>query len=106
MSELQSQLVAIINDVKNDNSGQQVTMGTTTPAKPKSSYSKSSSTVSSKRNRKTATKSSGPKLVYSDKPVKDGDKCPICGKGIVRKSQYGFFCTEYKVSGCRLTYKG
>ena len=106
MSELQSQLVAIINDVKNDNSGQQVTMGTTTSAKPKSSYSKSSSTVSSKRNRKTATKSSGPKLVYSDKPVKDGDKCPICGKGIVRKSQYGFFCTEYKVSGCRLTYKG
>ena len=92
MEELQGQLVSIIKEVKSDLSGKKVA---------------SRDTVSTSSSGKGAgKKKKGPVLVYSDKKVKEGDKCPICGKGTVRKSQYGFFCTEYKTSGCRLTFKG
>lgn len=38
------------------------------------------------------------------KKIKAGDKCPICGKGYVRRGPYGLFCSEYKSTGCK--YKG
>lgn len=91
MEELQAQLVSIIKEVKSDLSGKKVA---------------SRDTVSTSSSGKgSGKKKKGPVLVYSDRKVKEGDKCPICGKGTVRKSQYGFFCTEYKTSGCRLSYK-
>lgn len=96
MFELQGQLVDIINDVKGDTSGQKVSDQATA----------SSSRGSSVTGRKSTKKGKGSVLVYSNAKVSEGDKCPICGKGKVRKSQYGFFCSEYKTSGCRLTYKG
>lgn len=93
MDELQAQLVSIINNVQADSSGKKITY----------SAEKSSSGKGSAKGKK----GKGPVLVYSDKKVKEGDKCPICGKGKVLKSQYGgFYCSEYRATGCRLTYKG
>ena len=101
MTELQDQLVYIIKGVKGDTTGHRIApanTATSTAPKKGATYKGGSN--------KTIKKGKGPVLVYSSQPVKEGDKCPICGKGTVRKSQYGFFCTEYKTSGCRLTYKG
>ena len=90
MSELETQLVDIIKEVTGDNTGRRVS----TSVKP-------TSTKSSSQTRKTPSKKK-PVLVYSNKPVKEGDKCPICGKGTIRKSQYGYYCSEYRTSGCRI----
>lgn len=123
MDELQAQLVSIINEVQGDISGQRVSReaASTSSSQRTSSYkggsgggyrSSGSSSGSGSGSRKSSSggkstkKGKGPVLVYSDKKVSEGDKCPICGKGTVKKSQYGYFCTEYKTSGCRLTYKG
>ena len=123
MDELQAQLVSIINEVQGDISGQRVSTSaaSTSSSQRTSSYkggssggyrSSGSSSGSGSGSRKSSSggkstkKGKGPVLVYSDKKVSEGDKCPICGKGTVKKSQYGYFCTEYKTSGCRLTYKG
>ena len=99
MDELQAQLVAIIKEVQGDSSSVRIS---SQPAPSATSGSHSSSV--SVKGRKTSKK--GPVLTYDSSPVKEGEKCPICKKGTVRKSQYGFFCSEYKTSGCRLTYKG
>ena len=126
MDELQAQLISIINEVKGDESGQRVTAQAVTPSSPSSSRSggasykgsgsgyrspgNSSGSGSGSRRSSSGGKSSkkgkGPVLVFSDAKVKEGDKCPICGKGTVKKGQFGYFCTEYKTTGCRLTYKG
>ena len=98
MEELQSQLVTIIKEVQGDSSLVRIS----SQSAPSASSGSRASTGSGKRRK--ATKGT-PVLVYDKSPVQEGDKCPICKKGIVRKSQYGFFCSEYKTSGCRLTYK-
>ena len=99
MDELQAQLVSIIKEVQGDSSTVRI-----------SSQSAPATTVGSRSSFRTnkgcKTSKKGPILTYDSSPVKEGDKCPICKKGTVRKSQYGFYCTEYKTSGCRLTYKG
>ena len=92
MQELQEQLLDIIDEVKNDNSGRKVASHTgeyqhNQPKAMTKSYTRS------KRN--SSRKSATTKYVV-------GERCPICGKGIIRKSQYGFFCSEYKTTGCRL----
>ena len=97
MEELQEQLVTIIKEVKGDSSTLRIGIQS-----PTSNNSKSSSVTKGKA--RGGTKK-GPVLVYDNTPVKEGDKCPICKKGIVRKSQYGYFCSDYKTSGCRLTHK-
>lgn len=90
MGELEAQLRTIITSVKGDASGRRITVETKT-----SSPARSSSGRSGKPTART-------KLNYSDAPVKEGDKCPICGKGIIRKGPYGLFCSEYKKTGCRI----
>ena len=99
MDELQAQLVSIIKEVQGDSS----TVRISSQSAPTTTGGSRSSSGTSK-GRKTSKK--GPVLTYDGTPVKEGDKCPICKKGTVRKSQYGFYCSEYKTSGCRLTYKG
>ena len=90
MEELTDQVTRIIHQVKGDTSGRTITAtGDKAPSKKDGGKRKGKQPV----------------LVYSNAKVKEGDKCPICGKGIVRKSQYGYFCSEYKKSGCRLTFK-
>ena len=97
MEELNKQLMDIIHQVQSDASGKKI-FSQPEATSSGSSYKKGSGSKTKK--------GKGPVLCYSDKPVKEGCKCPICGKGTVKKSQYGYFCTEYKTSGCRLTYKG
>ena len=99
MDELQSQLVSIIKDVQADGSSVRIS-SQSAPSTSSGSHSLSGTG----KVRKTSKK--GPVLTYDSSPVKEGDKCPICKKGTVRKGQFGFFCSEYKTSGCRLTYKG
>ena len=87
MEELLTQLVSIINDVKSDISIKKI-----------SSHSEplpSSSTSTSRR------KSSG--RSSSSMKAKEGDRCPVCAKGYVRKGPYGLYCSEYK-NGCK--YRG
>ena len=101
MEELQAQLVSIIQNVTGDATGRRVAV----EAKPVPSTrsSSSSKSYSSSKTRKPSAKRVVP--VYSNKEAKEGDKCPICGKGIVRKGPYGLFCSEYKTTGCRLKNK-
>lgn len=80
MDELQAQLVSIIKEVKADTSGKKIFAQAEEPAK-----------TSARRS--------------STKKAKVGDRCPICGKGYVRKGPYGLFCSEYK-DGCKFRQKG
>ena len=102
MDELQAQLVSIIKEVQGDNSGKRIfaETGNSTTAKNKG-YKKSSGNKKSG----SSSKDGSAKLTYSTVEAKEGDKCPICGKGIVRKGPYGLFCSEYKTTACRLKNK-
>lgn len=96
MDELYEQLVSIIKEVTSDQSGQRVS-SYVAPAS-NSSYSRKSSSSSS-----STRKSSGSshRSTSRSKTAKVGDRCPLCGKGYVRKSQYGgLYCSEYK-NGCK-----
>ena len=84
-------LVSIIREVKGDSSGRRV--------------SSEKVSVPSGKGVKGKGRTKRVVPVYSDKPAKEGEKCPICGKGIVRKGMYGLFCSEYKTTGCRLKNK-
>ena len=100
MDELQAQLVSIIKTVTGDTTGRRVS-AEAQPAASSRGSSRNSSTGKSRKSSKSHVVN-----VFSNKPVKEGDKCPVCGKGIVRKSQFGgFYCSEYKKNGCRLTFK-
>ena len=104
MDELQAQLVSIIKEVQSDSSGRRVSAEV--KAAPSSSRGSSRGSTAKKSSGKTTSSKGGSvKPVYSDAAVKEGDKCPICGKGIVRKGPYGLFCSEYKTTGCRLKNK-
>ncbi len=91
MDELQAQLVSIIKEVKADSSGRRVAAQHETATSGKGVKGKS-------RAKRVVP-------VYSNKTAKEGEKCPICGKGIVRKGPYGLYCSEYKTTGCRLKNK-
>ena len=98
MDELYEQLVSIIKEVTSDQSGQRVS-SYVAPAS-NSSYSRKSSSSSS-----STRKSSGSshRSTSRSKTAKVGDRCPLCGKGYVRKGPYGIYCSEYK-NGCK--YRG
>ena len=103
MKELEDQLCAIIREVDADSTGRHVAAAVSTSTSRSGSTAKRSSSSGGK---KSSNSSKGPVLVYSNAAVKEGDKCPVCGKGTVRKSQFGgFYCSEYKKTGCRLTFK-
>jgi len=87
MEELQTQLVSIIKDVKADSSIKKIS------SQSEPLPSSSTSTV-----RRTFSGRSS-----SSKKAKEGDRCPVCGKGYVRKGPYGLYCSEYK-NGCK--YRG
>ena len=87
MEELQTQLVSIIKDVKADSSIKKI-----------SSQSEPLSSSSTSTVRRTSSGRSS-----SSKKAKEGDRCPVCGKGYIRKGPYGLYCSEYK-NGCK--YRG
>ena len=81
MNELQQQLVSIIKGVDGDNSGRKVA-GT---------YNKERATSGYRGNSHSSE-------------ANVGDRCPVCGKGVIRKGPYGLYCDQYKISGCK--YRG
>ena len=95
MEELQAQLVSIIKEVQADNNIKKIASQSAPSA---ASYSSRKSHTSSVRSSSSATRSA------KKGTPKVGDKCPVCGKGYVRKGPYGIFCSEYKTSGCK--YRG
>lgn len=102
MRELQSQLEDIIKAVKTDNSGKRISAQSTSEQSKKGS---GKGPVRKKSSKGTSSGKSAAKITYSNVSVKEGDKCPICGKGVVRKGPYGLYCSEYRNTGCRLKNK-
>ena len=90
MEELQDQLISIIKDVKADSSIKKIS----------SQSAPLSNSSASTTHRASSGSSSGRS---SSKKAKEGDRCPVCGKGYVRKGPYGLYCSEYK-NGCK--YRG
>ena len=86
MDELQAQLVSIIKEVQADSTIKKITSQVSQPQSTMSTRQSSNGRSSSKK-------------------VKVGDRCPVCGKGYVRKGPYGLFCSEYKNSGCKFRGK-
>ena len=92
MTELQGQLIGIIKEVQSD-----------TSAKKISSQSAPAPTSGSSTSHRLSSPTRSTSRSSSRKVAKEGEKCPLCGKGYVRKGPYGLFCSEYK-SGCK--YRG
>lgn len=101
MSELQEQLKEIIKAVKEDKSGRRISNQPSSSPVERKDYKSSGK----KKYTKSPSKKSSAKITYSSVSVKEGDKCPICGKGTVRKGPYGLYCSEYRQTGCRLKNK-
>lgn len=102
MQELQVQLEDIIKNVQADSSGKRISAQSESSSPKKTSYSRGGSAPKKSTTSTRSTKTTGS---TSSVKVKEGDKCPLCGKGIVKKSQYGgFYCSEYK-SGCKFRGK-
>ena len=87
MSELERQLMEIIDEVKGDSSNQAIAVAfSKTPIRKSASYKHTKKPSSTSKTRGI---------------VNEGDRCPICSKGYVRKGPYGLYCSEYKNSGCK-----
>lgn len=95
MDELQAQLVNIIKEVQADSSIKKISSQN---ASVSNSTYRSTSSI-----KPTATKRAVPsgRNTSKSKKAKEGDRCPICGKGYIRKGPYGLFCSEYKNNGCK-----
>ena len=50
------------------------------------------------------SRATSPRKGTVTKKAKEGDRCPVCGKGYVRKGQWGLYCSEYK-NGCTFRQK-
>lgn len=98
MDELQAQLISIIKEVQADSSIKKITSQSAPSASPSGSRKSYTSTGRSSSGSKP---SSGSRASSKKSAPKVGDKCPVCGKGYVRKGPYGLFCSEYKNSGCK-----
>lgn len=97
MDELQTQLVSIIKNVQADTSGKRISA--------QAEYSASKKTSNNRGGTSPKKTSSKPASSKSSTKIKEGDKCPLCGKGYVRKSLYGgLYCSEYK-NGCKFRGK-
>ena len=95
MEELYTQLISIIKEVTSDQSGQRVSSYVASASN--SSYSRKSSPSSSSTRKSSGSSHRSPSR---SKTAKVGDRCPLCGKGYVRKGPYGIYCSEYK-NGCK-----
>jgi len=85
MEELSHQLIEITKAVKEKKDETKI-FSLTQSSTPLTNHKNSSSKTSSKRTLK----------------IQIGDRCPVCGKGTVRKSQFGgFYCSDYRTTGCK-----
>lgn len=89
INELKKMVEDIVYSVLADNSNRMITVveeQTNEKKKPK------------------AKKSSTKQRVVKSKKVKEGDKCPLCKKGVVIKGKQAFGCSEWQ-SGCQFRQK-
>lgn len=99
MDELQTQLISIIKDVQADSSTKKISSQSAPSTNPSGTQR---NTTSTGRSSSASRPTSGTRTSSKKGAPKVGDKCPVCGKGYVRKSQYGgIYCSEYKNSGCK-----
>ncbi len=90
LEELKQMVSQIVWEVKNDNSNRRVAAAQNAPAaKAKGSHATSKSAAPKARK----PRAKKPKL------VKEGDKCPLCGKGTVIRGRAALGCSEWR-SGC------
>lgn len=86
MEELVSQLREIVSGVKSDTTYNKIDVAAAVKDSRQTKPDKRAMTE--KRYKMPASK-----LV--------GKTCPLCGKGIVRKGPWSYYCSDYKTSGCK-----
>lgn len=102
LEELKQMVTDIVNSVLADNSNRRVTE-TKEETNEKKKKKVTSGNVTTKRTTRSKAKE---KSAPETNIPKEGDKCPICGKGHIIKGKTAFGCSEWK-NGCtyRLTFK-
>ena len=105
MEELKDQLVEIIHNVQADTTGKRIFALSDSGTSKKTVSKRAGSSTRKSLSSKAIKKDNAVQIKYSDVPVKEGDKCPICGKGVVKKGPFGLYCSEYRTSGCRIKNK-
>ena len=98
LDELKQMVAEIVNSVLADNSNRRVTETKEEILAKKRGKSTAKSTSKPQKTRKTKEKE-------PEKPQspKEGDKCPLCGKGYIIKGKTAFGCSEWK-NGCTYRY--
>ena len=102
LEELKQMVTDIVNSVLADNSNRRVTE-TKEETNEKKKKKVTSGNVTTKRTTRSKAKE---KSAPETNIPKEGDKCPICGKGHIIKGKTAFGCSEWK-NGCtyRLTFE-
>ena len=98
LEELKQMVTDIVNSVLADNSNRRVTE-TKEETNEKKKKKVTSGNVTTKRTTRSKAKE---KSAPETNIPKEGDKCPICGKGHIIKGKTAFGCSEWK-NGC--TYR-
>ena len=83
----------IVNAVLADNSNRRVALTLEEKKKP------AEKKTAEKTTRKNAASKSKKKEAAPSTTVKEGDVCPLCGKGHIIKGKTAFGCSEWK-NGC------
>ena len=97
LDELKQMVADIVNTVLADNTNRRVTetKDEPAPAKKKKTASKTPSATPKPSRKKAAAAQSG----NATPAVKEGDPCPLCGKGRIIRGKTAFGCSEWK-NGC------
>ncbi len=96
INELKQQMADIVNQVLADNSNRRVTL--VNPEEEKKAKKKSSSAPKTPR-KKSAAPSNAAQPATTAIIVKEGDKCPLCGKGTIIRGRTALGCSEWR-TGC------
>ena len=101
LDELKQMVADIVNTVLADNTNRRVTetKDEPAPAKKKKTASKAPSSATPKPARKKAAATQSGDAPSSTPTVKEGDRCPLCGKGRIIRGKTAFGCSEWK-NGC------
>lgn len=90
IDELKQMLTQIVVNVKQDYEGR---------ISIEEQVQETTKTEDSKKPKKKASKKSSTPKKAKEKPITEGDVCPLCGKGKILKGKSAFGCSEWK-AGC------
>lgn len=97
LDELKTMVSDIVHAVLSDNSNRRVTETIDPPASEKKKNNKS--TTEKQPRKGSTTGKARTKEAVSKKEIKEGDICPLCGKGHIIRGKTAFGCSEWK-NGC------